>query len=226
MECCRKDIRAVVLSENGMKKDCLLKETKKIIVDMINGGIEMPTTVIQPSLEEVKLLIEDALYCFYKNDFSLINYKTEDKAVAERCMVFRIGWYIQNYMNREEKWSLFDLDAEYNRCFNHPKSMYRQTLNGIKKKLGDAVPDLLIHKRRKNNNNIVVFEFKKNGSYEKKGKNSDYKKLKYFTDSTNEYKYKYGLWIVLYKTKKADIHIFIDGKERSDKKYTWEYKEN
>lgn len=58
---------------------------------MINREIEMLTTVIQPSIEDVKLLIEDALYCFYKNDFSLMNYKTEDKAVSERCMVFRIG---------------------------------------------------------------------------------------------------------------------------------------
>lgn len=192
---------------------------------MINREIEMLTTVIQPSIEDVKLLIEDALYCFYKNDFSLMNYKTEDKAVSERCMVFRIGWYIQNYMNKETKWSSFDLDAEYNRCFEHPKSMYKQTLDGIKEKIGDAVPDLLIHKRRENDSNMVVFEFKKNGLYVKNGKDADYRKLEYFTDSTNEYKYKYGLWIVLYKNKKADIHILIDGKERADKKYTWYYKE-
>lgn len=193
---------------------------------MGNEKKEIPLDAIQPSIEDIKILIADALYHFYQNDFSLMNYETEDKAVSERCMVFRIGWYIQNYMNKETKWSSFDLDAEYNRCFEHPKSMYRQTLDGIKKKIGDAVPDLLIHKRGDNDNNMVVFEFKKSGLYEKNGKDADYKKLMYFTDLKNEYKYKFGLWIVLYKTKKADIHIFIDGKERSDKKYTWEYEEN
>lgn len=92
-------------------------------------------------------------------------------------------------------------------------------------KIGDAVPDLLIHQRRENDKNMVVFEFKKNGTYEKIGKEADFKKLMYFTDLTNEYKYKYGLWIVLYKNKKADIHIFINGKEQSNIKYTWNYKE-
>lgn len=195
---------------------------------MTNDKIDMPITIteIQPSIEDVKILIEDALNHFYRNDFSLMNYKTEDKAVSERCMVFRIGWYIQNYMNKETKWSLFNLDAEYNRCFDHPKSMYKQVLNGIKEKIGDAVPDLLIHERRTNKKNIVVFEFKKNGTYEKIGKDADYKKLMYFTDSSNEYKYKYGLWIVLYKSKKASIHIFMNGKERSDLKYIWQYIEN
>lgn len=189
---------------------------------LING---MSVTAVQLSIEDVKLLIEDALYHFYKNDFSLMDYKTEDKAVSERCMVFRIGLYIQSYMNKGRKWSSLDLDAEYNRCFDHSKGMYKRTLDGIKVKIGDAVPDLLIHERRQINKNIVVFEFKKKGAYEKSGKEADFKKLMYFTDSANEYKYKYGLWIVLYKKRKADIHIFIDGKERSDIKYTWKYKE-
>ena len=192
---------------------------------MKNERIEMSVTEVFPSIEDVKLLIGDALNHFYKNDFSLMDYETEDKAVSERCMVFRIGWYILNYMNKETKWSSFCLDAEYNRCFDRPKSMYKQTLDGIKMKIGDAVPDLLIHQRRENDKNMVVFEFKKNGTYEKIGKEADFKKLMYFTDLTNEYKYKYGLWIVLYKNKKADIHIFINGKEQSNIKYTWNYKE-
>ena len=82
---------------------------------------------------------------------------------------------------------------------------------------------MIIHKRRKNKDNIAVFEFKKNGQYKESGKEDDYKKLKYFTDPKYEYKYKYGFWIVLYKNRKADIHIFMDGEEKTDKKYTWEY---
>lgn len=190
---------------------------------MIKGNTEMLEKEMEISFEDVKLLIENALYHFYKNDLKLIDYKTEDKAVSERCMVFRIGWYIQNYMSKHAKWSSLDLDAEYNRCFGHPKCMYKQTIDGIKEKIGDAVPDLLIHKRLENEKNLAVFEFKKSGSYEKSGRENDYKKLEYFTALTNEYKYKYGFWIVLYKNKKADIHIFINGKEKSDKMCKWDY---
>ena len=181
---------------------------------------EVQKTVI-PSIDDVKSLVEYALDHFCRNDSSLMDYKTEVEAVSERCMVFRIGWYIQNYMNKNTKWSTFDLDAEYNRCFDHPKSMYKQTLDGIKSKIGDAVPDLLIHKRRTNSMNMVVFEFKKAGAYEEARRSVDYQKLKYFTDTHNEYKYKYGLWIELYKTKKAEIHILTEGEEQA---YTWNYK--
>lgn len=67
---------------------------------MKNEKIEMSVTEVLPSIEDVKLLIGDALNHLYKNDFSLMDYETEDKAVSERCMVFRIGWYILNYMNQ------------------------------------------------------------------------------------------------------------------------------
>ena len=68
-------------------------------------------------------------------------------SVSERCIVFRIGWYMQSFMADNEKLQNYNLDSEYNRCFDHPKSMYKQTLSGIKEKIGDAVPDLIIHKR-------------------------------------------------------------------------------
>lgn len=51
---------------------------------------------------------------------------------------------------------------------NHPKSMYKITMNGIKEKIGDAIPDLIIHKRKSNMKNLAMFEFKKSGQYEKK----------------------------------------------------------
>lgn len=188
-------------------------------------NIQIGTDSTDISLEKVKALIEDALYHFYKNDGTLIDYKTENKAVSERCMVFRIGLYIQNYMSQKEEWSLLNLDAEYNRCFDHPKGMYKLTLDGIREKIKDAVPDLLIHKRKKNESNIAVFEFKKGGPYAKNGRDADFEKLKYFTNPENEYKYRYGFWIVLYRERKADVYIFINGKEKSDKKYTWKMEE-
>lgn len=119
-------------------------------------------------LDDIKRILDEAFQNFYQFDYELLDYKTEDKAVSERCMVFRIGWYIQNILKRDMILGEFSVDSEYNRCFNHPKSMYKITMNGIKEKIGDAIPDLIIHKRKSNMKNLAMFEFKKSGQYEKK----------------------------------------------------------
>ena len=174
----------------------------------------------QIDLKNIKNILDAAFENFYRLDSELLDYRTEDRAVSERCMVFHIGWYIQNLMKQESLFRDYSIDSEYNRCFEHAKSMYKVTLAGIKEKIGDAIPDLIIHKRKSNAHNLAIFEFKKKGQYERKGRLDDFKKLKYFTDSNNEYKFKYGFWIVLYK-KKVDVHVFQNGKELGHLKYTW-----
>ena len=170
------------------------------------------------SLEDIKYVVNHALGMFYQLDSELLNYKTEEAAVSERCIVFRIGWYIQSMLRVDEKYSEFSVDSEYNRCFDHPKRMYMKTLEGIKIK--NAIPDLIIHQRKSNRNNLAVFEFKKAGIYAEAGCADDYKKLMYFTDPNNEYKFKFGFWIVLHKNA-ADVHIFQSGKEKSHLYYIW-----
>lgn len=172
------------------------------------------------NLEDIKYVVNHALKMFYQLDSELLNYKTEEAAVSERCIVFRIGWYIQSMLQVNEKYSEFSVDSEYNRCFDHPKGMYIQTLEGIKIKIGNAIPDLIIHQRKSNSNNLAIFEFKKAGSYAEAGRANDCKKLMYFTDPNNEYKFKFGFWIVLHKNA-ADVHIFQSGKEKSHLHYTW-----
>lgn len=172
-------------------------------------------------LEALKKLLEESFRCLYQLDTELFDYKTENRAVSERCIVFRLGWYLQALLQTYDTFKTFKVDAEYNRCFDHPKSMYKETLEGIRVKIGDAIPDLIIHKRKSNTQNLAIFEFKKAGSYAKSGRDEDFKKLEYFTDPNNEYKFKYGFWIVLYK-KKVDVHIFQRGEEKSHLKYTWE----
>lgn len=173
------------------------------------------------SLEEVKMLIHNALSCFYSNDRELFEYRTEDGAVAERCMVFHIGWYILNYIAALDKFKWANVDCEYNRNFEHPKSMYKETLKGIRTKIKDTVPDLLIHKRKSNDQNLLVIEFKK-GDPKRQDVLNDEEKLMYFTDLSNEYKYPYGLYIELHK-RKAKVHVFQSGKHLSHLDYSLEF---
>lgn len=171
-------------------------------------------------LHDIATILNEAFSSFYLHDSELLNYKTEDKAVSERCMVFHIGWYLQDLIKRNELFRDYSVDSEYNRCFNHAKSMYKVTMNGIREKIGDAIPDLIIHKRKSNLQNLAIFEFKKRGQYEQSGRADDYRKLEYFTSHNNEYNFKYGFWVVLYR-KKVDVHVFQDGKEYVHLNYTW-----
>ena len=172
----------------------------------------------QVSLDEIIMIINDSLKMFYDKDSILLEYKTEDEAVAERCMVFRIGWYLRDRIRELSKFNGTDVDCEYNRNFNHPKSMYIRTLEKIQKK--NVIPDLLVHKRKTNNRNLLVIEFKK-GNPPVKQKQDDEMKLAYFTDSNEEYGYDYGLYIELYK-KKAKIKVYQNGEHKSHLDYIFE----
>ncbi len=165
------------------------------------------------TLTDIMDLVKESLQDFYSNDSILLDYYTENDAVAERCMVFRIGWYMLNRICKADKFNWADIDCEYNRNFDHPKSMYKLTLDGISEKIKDMIPDLLIHKRRENENNLLVIEFKK-GTPTATQKANDVEKLLYFTDTSKEYGYDYGLYIELHK-RSATIQVYQAGKHKS-----------
>ena len=173
------------------------------------------------SYQDVHDLLDFALSEFFNNDSVLLDYKTEKDAVAERCMVFHIGWYMLEKIKALERFEGFNIDCEYNRNFSHPKSMYKETYEGIRQKIKDTYPDLIIHKRRSNDENLVVMEFKK-GRAEKTARDQDIEKLIYFTNPENEYRYKYGFYLELYKMKYAKIKVFQDGKEMGSLNYKFE----
>lgn len=169
---------------------------------------------------DIKQLIDNALTEFYSNDGVLLEYDTEDKAVAERCMVFRIGWYMLNRMKCIKKLRWADLDCEYNRNFCDPKYMYVMDTASNKYKKKNIVPDLLIHQRRSNENNLLVIEFKK-GDPEPDDRNKDIQKLAYFTDPGMEYTYSYGLYIELHRNG-AIVQVFQDGEHCANLDYQWQ----
>lgn len=168
------------------------------------------------SFEQIQELVNYALESFYTNDAILLDYKTEDTAVSERCMVFHIGRYMIEKMKSFPCLIEANLDCEYNRNFSHPKGMYKAT----REKTKDVIPDLIIHKRKSNRDNLLIIEFKK-GKPSKALKQGDIEKLEYFTDAEKEYKYKFGLYIELYKSNSAKIEVYQSGKVIGHLCHTW-----
>ena len=160
-----------------------------------------------------KEIIEYGLTQFYTNDKILI-----DNGVSERSAFFRIGYYMADKIKQYPLFKNISIDCEYNRNLKSSKSMYKQTLDGIKKKIKDAMPNLLMHERGKNENNLIIVEFEKSGS---SAKENNEEKLFYFTNPENEYNYKFGFRIILYKANSAQIHIYEKGKEFGNSSYKW-----
>lgn len=164
-------------------------------------------------LNMAKEIIEYGLTQFYTNDKILI-----DNDVSERSTFFRIGYYMADKIKQYPLFKNISIDCEYNRNLKSPKRMYKKTLEGIKEKLKDAMPNLLMHERGKNENNLMLIEFEK---FNQKQSQDDIKKLKYFTNNENEYKYKFGFIVILNKNNSAKIHIYQNGIEFGNDYYTW-----
>ena len=87
------------------------------------------------TFEDIKELVNTSLRLFYTKDSILLDYKTINDAIAERCMVFHIGWYMLDLMRNRDEFCWANLDCEYNRNFDHPKSMYTETFSKIEKEM-------------------------------------------------------------------------------------------
>lgn len=112
------------------------------------------------SYQEVKQLVNSALYKVYKHDEYLpSDWKGEIKSntfnhVGERSIVFRFAHYAQNLINESNSKYLksLNVDCEYNRNFSSPKG-----LPGFR---NGTYPDFIIHQRGNNDINILMIEFK------------------------------------------------------------------
>ena len=142
-----------------------------------------------PSNIRLKNLLKNAIEEFYSNDNELIAVKG-----MEQACVFRIGLYLYNLMQRDNKLSQFDLDCEYNKSNKGTK-----ILDDVKVR-----PDLIIHKR--NLNNDIPGWWNKNLN--------DINKLKKFTDERYNYLYPLAVWVKLGKTSNETIfRYFKNGQE-------------
>jgi hypothetical protein len=144
------------------------------------------------SFEDVKRFVTAALGDFEKYDHQLL-----ELCVDERAATHRLACHLQKHF------SGWNADCEYNRKGRNPKE-----LDGVLVR-----PDIIIHKRDSNDDNLLCIEAKKSGESIKKI-NADRKKLQGFTRSAGEYKYRFGLLIILSLTApyKIDCEWFEDGK--------------
>lgn len=153
----------------------------------------MTSELSEAAIEYCKAAVSD----FYKNDFELINLDC-----SERCMMFRIGLYLNKYIESDIRFDGFSVDCEYNRKMDKIKSIENKHI----------IPDILIHERN-SDCNLVVLELKKCGgliSYDKV-------KLRTLTDSNSSYSYAIGLEIVLYN-EWFEIIYFKNGKELTNER--------
>ena len=120
------------------------------------------------TLDNAKEIIEYALEQLYKNDSALVQYPSIKEAVSENCLLFRIGLYMHDFIRQNSLFSNISVDCQYNRNFQHPKSMFKPTLEGIEKAVKNPIPDLLLHQRGSNENNLFLIELKKGNPCRKK----------------------------------------------------------
>ena len=148
---------------------------------------------------ELKRGIIYAFECLYGNDNYLIDNGFESH-VDERSIVFRFGYYFQTFLEHLRPYSDYVVDIEYNR----DRSIAKRVNGELK------IPDLILHKRG-TSDNLMVMEFKAYWNIKNLDRvNDDINELKEMTDMTGDYKYKYGLFIVINKEKPL-VTVFKNG---------------
>lgn len=141
----------------------------------------------QPSVEQLQVLVRDALKVLYGRDRDLIRRSVHEASIAHRLAVYlEILLYQQLDLSPFDQ-SGYDVDVEYNRNG-------RETKRLVRGKRGKR-PDIIIHERGSNENNLLIIEIKKNEPM--KNGNSDDSKLCGATDENHDFRYKLGLYLSL-----------------------------
>ncbi|WP_075572765.1 hypothetical protein [Colibacter massiliensis] len=158
------------------------------------------------TIEDVRTIISLALDELYEKDqYLILNNGNEENHLSERSIVSKYSIYINEIVKKELP--SFNVDTEYNRNINDKKET-RSRSNG-------SCTDLIVHKRGRKDQNLIVMEFK---PWWNSKQEDDKKKIEDYCDE-DEYKYKYGVLILLGKTRNdADIKIYHEGQWESMKK--------
>lgn len=150
-----------------------------------------------------KKLLQRAVKKCYKKDSWLIINNMEQASVA------RIFYYMQEIINKENKFKefrLLHLDCEYGKLHNGVKSTYH---------FPTTRPDIILHSRGNREHNIIIVEFKSQEGTEENysdGNTRDSVKLKDFTCSNGDYAYKLGVFVKL-NHDEAEYTYFQNGNQ-------------
>lgn len=144
------------------------------------------------SKKDIEKCINKALDLLYENDEYLITHpgpKGEDH-VSERGIVFRFGVYF-DYLFKQCISIDYHIDTEYNRDTCEIKRILKSNKSG---KLQNCYPDFIVHRRGNNDGNLLILEFK---TWWNEEQYDDKKRVRYFIDPTNRYKYQFGATVLL-----------------------------
>lgn len=149
--------------------------------------------------EKIAKYINDSIDKLYEKDKHLISNRPFNETgrdslhhVGERSIVFRIAHYLANLIENDEELKGYNLDCEYNRNGKNAKIL-PSFRNG-------TYPDIIIHKRGINDENLLVVEVK---TYWNSDTTQDKNKLSEFVDPNGEYRFRYGISLVI-KKKRCD----------------------
>lgn len=111
--------------------------------------------------------------------------------VNERSITHKLAMYL------DAEFSNYDVDVEFNRDIYDPKSMPKAYPDAVPAGDIDArtvYPDIIVHRRKSHDDNLLVIEVKKRKS---DAHDNDQTKLKFFTDPGYQYKYSWGVHLVI-----------------------------
>lgn len=147
----------------------------------------------------LKSCIRSALDLLYQNDRYLIGHSVEGGSknlshVSERACVFRFGVYF-DFLFRQRIPYHYHIDVEYNRNLENVKTLPQSEISETEEA---CIPDLIVHRRGNNDNNLLVIEFK---TWWNRDQRQDKKKIERFTDPEGDYRYKFGVTVLLGKSR-------------------------
>ena len=148
--------------------------------------------------EYIKSKVEKAIMLLLKNDLFLLEIKAHERSVAHK-----LAEYLQ------QEFPEYHVDCEYNRDKNISKRLkdIPECKNNQNNSSDLVYPDIIIH-RRNTDNNLLVIEIKTSNNSEK----CDLKKLELFTDSSEKFKYQFGLFLKFDRKKSVGTKWYENGK--------------
>ena len=118
----------------------------------------------------------------------------DSKHISELSISHKLGHYLALLITE------YDVDCEYNRNKDDKKNMGKSHIR----------PDIIIHERGSNEHNLVVIEIKP--WWNSDDTLYDEKKLEFLTSTDCDFKYKYGLSLIIKENREdTEVKIYIDG---------------
>ena len=139
------------------------------------------------NLDEIKEKIKACLLKLYTNDRILFE-RNEGKGACERCLVFRLGIYLQ------EVFPDYFVDCDFNSARVNGEDVNGKPIMNPDGTTTNRFVDIIVHKRLAvTDTDFICFEIKKWNHGNRVSENKDKQVL---TILTSQYGYKYGFYLI------------------------------